>query len=269
MRNNGYKIIIELSADREFTDNLKILEVLSLVRLSGISIDYKLNDSRKIELTLDNVDDLKKLMNYLCRSVFIKRIYSADDNVELRLGRGFVINRIPLKRVDTASAPLEPAVSRLLVNLGGVDEGSIVLDPFCGSGGILAEARMCGAEVLCGDLVYRYVKTAKENLDFISEFFVADAGNAPLKDECVNCVVADPPYSRLSIIDEDIDVLYLNFLKNSYRVLKKGCRLVVSTICSLPIEDFGEEIGFEIVDIGFQYVNSTLVRKIVVFRKPE
>ncbi len=263
-----YKITIELSADHDFTDNLKILEVLSLIELSGVNVEVEIRDSRKINVMVRRTDDLLKLMDYICRSAFIKRVYCTDRGLELRLGKGYTINRLPLRRLDTASAPLEASVARLLINLAKIDCESVVLDPFCGSGGILAEARMCGANVLCGDLVYKYVKVARQNLDMLSDFFVADAGGSiPLRETCVDSIVADPPYSRLSVTDEDIDVLYLNFLKESYRILKRGGRVVMSTICSLPVEEYGEEVGLEVITVGFQYVNSTLVRKIVVFQK--
>ncbi len=257
------KLTINLVNDNNFTRNIVIKEVLALLQLSESYYEvYKIHDN-KIEIETDNLD---KVLKTLCRSVFIKSV--VVDNREIIYGRGFTVNRVPLQRVDTASAPLEPVVSRLLINLAQVQEGSRVLDPFCGSGGILSEARMCGAYVVCGDLVFRYVKNSLRNLDkFMSDFYVADSAQLCLRQCTFDVIVCDPPYSRLSVIDRDIDILYLEFLKESYRVLKDGGRLAISTICTLPIEDYANEVGFEVECVGYQYVNSSLTRKIVLLRK--
>ncbi len=43
---------------------------------------------------------------------------------------------------------MSPKLARCMVNLTGVKENDLVLDPFCGTGGILIEAGIMGARVI-------------------------------------------------------------------------------------------------------------------------
>ena len=46
------------------------------------------------------------------------------------------------------------------------DPPSIIVDPFCGTGGIAIEASLLGLEVLASDLDSRMVEGTKSNLDW-------------------------------------------------------------------------------------------------------
>ena len=47
---------------------------------------------------------------------------------------------------------LHPKVARALVNLSEVEKNETLLDPFCGTGGILLEAGLIGANVIGNDI---------------------------------------------------------------------------------------------------------------------
>jgi SAM-dependent methyltransferase len=59
---------------------------------------------------------------------------------------------------------MSPRLARVLLNLAGLREGQTVLDPFCGSGTILAEAYIRGLRCLGLDSSARWVQDARENL---------------------------------------------------------------------------------------------------------
>ncbi|GAH56289.1 unnamed protein product, partial [marine sediment metagenome] len=59
-----------------------------------------------------------------------------------------------------------PKIARALVNLSGVKEKELFLDPFCGTGGILIEAGEIGARVIGIDVQGKMVRGAEENLGF-------------------------------------------------------------------------------------------------------
>ncbi|MCK4266621.1 MAG: TIGR01177 family methyltransferase, partial [Thermoplasmata archaeon] len=60
---------------------------------------------------------------------------------------------------------LHPKLARALVNLTGVREGQCLLDPFCGTGGVLLEAALMGVRTLGGDMDSRMVSGTRQNLE--------------------------------------------------------------------------------------------------------
>jgi RMKL-like, methyltransferase domain len=62
---------------------------------------------------------------------------------------------------------LSPRLARLLLNLAGLREGQTVLDPFCGSGTILAEAYLKSLRCLGLDSRASRVQDARENLQWL------------------------------------------------------------------------------------------------------
>lgn len=53
---------------------------------------------------------------------------------------------------------VNPKIARALVNLSGVKDKELFLDPFCGTGGILIEACMVGARIIGADVQDKMVK---------------------------------------------------------------------------------------------------------------
>jgi SAM-dependent methyltransferase len=62
---------------------------------------------------------------------------------------------------------LSPRLASLLVNLSGLAPGEVLLDPFCGSGTILAEALVRSYRVLGVDSSEKRVRDAKKNLNWV------------------------------------------------------------------------------------------------------
>lgn len=72
---------------------------------------------------------------------------------------------------DAKSGMLPPKLARLMINLSGTDlHKSTLLDPFCGSGTVLMEAKLLGAERVIGsDISKKAVQDTKKNLSWLRE----------------------------------------------------------------------------------------------------
>ena len=80
---------------------------------------------------------------------------------------------------DPKMGMLPPRLAQILVNLalgqipGSADPG-IVIDPFCGSGTIPAEAAILGLQTQGSDLNPNFIKGSQENFEFLSQKFRFD-----------------------------------------------------------------------------------------------
>ncbi|TLZ52176.1 MAG: TIGR01177 family methyltransferase, partial [Methanobacteriota archaeon] len=77
--------------------------------------------------------------HYLCR-----RLAAIDR-------RAFEARKVA-ERAFVQPISLHPRLARALVNLSRVPDGGTLLDPFCGTGGILLEAGLIGARPIGGDV---------------------------------------------------------------------------------------------------------------------
>lgn len=71
---------------------------------------------------------------------------------------------------DALSGMLPPKAAKMMINLAQVETDNIILDPFCGSGTILAEALAMGYSHLIGsDLSEKAVSDSEENLSWLTK----------------------------------------------------------------------------------------------------
>jgi tRNA (guanine10-N2)-dimethyltransferase len=122
---------------------------------------------------------------------------------------------------------LHPRYARALVNLTRIQRGQILLDPFCGTGGILLEASLIGAKVLGSDISPEMIDGCAENLHHFDIAFerleVADIGEISDVFGTVDSVATDPPYGRsASTKKEPVKTLHERALGNIASVLPKG-----------------------------------------------
>jgi tRNA (guanine10-N2)-dimethyltransferase len=130
--------------------------------------------------------------------------------------------RKPTDRPFFQPGSMDPLLARALVNIAGAREGATVLDPMCGTGGILIEAGLVGARVLGVDAQRKMVTGSKRNLaDALDgDWGVArgDARSLPVADDAVDAVVFDAPYGRQSKIEGDLHDLLSEALTEARRV---------------------------------------------------
>ncbi|MDP3564941.1 MAG: methyltransferase domain-containing protein, partial [Methanoregula sp.] len=137
--------------------------------------------------------------------------------------------RNPGKRDFFHPGVMMPRMARTLTNIAGVQEGDRVLDPFCGTGGILIEAEMLGATAIGSDFDPLMVRGSRQNVE--SSLMLADATRLPFQDHSIDAVVTDLPYGQSVCIKkaDTMDNLYADSLDEISRVLKQGRRAVVVT----------------------------------------
>ena len=115
--------------------------------------------------------------------------------------------RAPTDRPFFQPGSMDPTLARALVNVAGARPGATVLDPMCGTGGLLIEAGLVGAAVLGVDTLPKMVRGTRENLTALAgdEFAVCrgDARRLPFREGVVDAVVFDAPYGRQTKISGD------------------------------------------------------------------
>lgn len=171
--------------------------------------------------------------------------------------------RRPHLRPGFHPSSLQPKLARALVNLANVPEGGTVADPFCGTGGILIEAGLLGYKIVGSDISDEMIKMCKENMKSFKlkcDCSVADATKVKIK---ADAVVADPPYGLCSSLHKcDKLELYESFLKNAYKQLKKGSRVIIM----FP-NDAMPKHDFKVIAEVDQFIHGSLTRHITVLEK--
>lgn len=119
---------------------------------------------------------------------------------------------------------LSPRYARAFLNICGVSAGSRILDPFCGTGGILMEAALLGASIAGSDIDPEMIEGTRANLMQVLpgrewELHCLDVGRIGELGK-FDAVVTDPPYGRSSFRNrEELSVLYGRALKHIEEVL--------------------------------------------------
>jgi len=113
--------------------------------------------------------------------------------------------RRPTDRPFFQPGSMAPLDARALVNIAGAGPDTRVVDPMCGTGGLLLEAGLVGARVVGVDAQWKMTRGSRENLDALLdgggfEIIHGDATALPLSDGAADAVVFDAPYGRQSKI---------------------------------------------------------------------
>lgn len=161
---------------------------------------------------------------------------------------------------------LHPKYARALINLTGVKRGGTVLDPFCGTGGIVIEAATMGMKAVASDFDPEMVAGTRENMDFyklpLHDFEVIDISDIPERFSEIDAVACDPPYGRSTKTGgENIDSIYARALNSFPKVLSQNGKAGVV----LPHPFNTDAMNLEGVYI--QYVHGTLSRHYHIFGK--
>ena len=193
-------------------------------------------------------------------------------------------DRKPTDRPFFQPGSMDPLLARAIANLAGARPGATVLDPMCGTGGVLVEAGLVGADVLGVDAQAKMARGARENLAAFLDApdhdadsgahagvpglpepgdwatMRGDATRLALRDDAVSGVVFDAPYGRQSKIETHaLDDLVAGALAESRRVADR-CVLVADR----DWRDAAWDAGWT-VDAAFQRrVHASLDRYVLV-----
>ena len=160
---------------------------------------------------------------------------------------------------------LHPKFARALINLTGVKRGGTVLDPFCGTGGIVIEAAEMGMRAVASDFDEEMVIGCQENMDFygleLADFDTVDIGEIGERFHEVDAVCTDPPYGRSTKTGgENIDHIYARAGESIPRSLRQGARAGIV----LPHHVDFDTMTLE--NVYLQRVHGSLSRHYHIFR---
>ena len=189
---------------------------------------------------------------------------------------GRVLHRVDRSRLESTkvahrpfSLPisLHPKFARALLNLARIPIGGTVLDPFCGTGGILLEASQMGLRGIGTDTQRAMILGARTSLRreaAVAGLAVADAGRLPVRAGSVLGIATDPPYGRAaSTRGERIDRLYARAFESFADLLPRGGHAAVVMPQEALIKIGSESLEF--VEDHALRVHRSLVRHFCVF----
>jgi len=175
--------------------------------------------AKNAKVDLQNPDVIFRI--FIEDSVFFCRKISSIERKSFE-------QRKPQNRPFSSPISIHPKFARAIVNLSQLKKGETLLDPFCGTGGILIEAGLIGAKVIGIDV-------KKKNY----ELYAMDMREACI--EKVDCIVSDFPYGRSTYTGGELHLLYDKAFEKMKEWVKEGGKAVIG----LPSKEF--------IDMGKKY----------------
>jgi tRNA (guanine10-N2)-dimethyltransferase len=178
--------------------------------------------------------------------------------------------RRPRRRPFFHPTAMPAKLARVMVNLAQPRIGDLVLDPFCGTAGMLVEAGLIGCRVVGFDAKPHMLRGGLKNLKHYGikpeGVAIADARYPPVAK--VDCIVTDPPYGRsASTLGTSTRLIVEDFLSAVREKIPRGRRICMASPKTIRIADIGEKAGFKHIESHFVYVHRSLTREIVVFER--
>lgn len=262
------------SFDPETLDGLESVELpvgsfaIRYRRFEGMLADI---DSQKLIRKIGDVLSRKNSVNLKHPDFVVRMLMS--DRIHLYIEeRAF--NEDLLKERKVSERPffspisLHPKYARALINLTGVKRGGTVLDPFCGTGGIVIEAATMGMRAIASDFDPEMVAGTRENMAFyklpLHDFEVLDISDIPERFQEIDAVACDPPYGRSTKTGgEQIDKIYARALAAFPKVLTKDGK------AGVVMPHVFETDSMSLDTVYTQYVHGTLSRYYHIFSRPQ
>ncbi len=181
---------------------------------------------------------------------------------------------------------LHPKVARALINITGIKEDEVMLDPFCGTGGFLIEAGLMGIKSIGYDINKIMINGCIQNLREykIKKCEIKNQNALDINDK-FDYVVTDLPYglnsNAMAMYEknwkkhrinkkietknfiENLEVFYLKFLKQLRKKLKKNKKSVIVFPSYVNYRKLLKQSKFRIEKEFENYVHRSLTRKIV------
>jgi tRNA (guanine10-N2)-dimethyltransferase len=234
---------------KRFEGMMKDIDSQKLIRDVG-SIFSKNND-----VNLKDPDIIIRMQ--LCDKV---HLYIEDRMVD----RNIMEKRKVGERPFFSPISLHPKYARALINLTGAKKGDTILDPFCGTGGVMIEAAEMGMKAIASDFDEDMVLGCIENMEFyglkLHDHEIIDIKDIPERFSDIDIIVTDPPYGRSTKTGGE-DALDIH--KTAMSVFPKVLRCYGRAGVILPYET-----GATTMDLDFvfkQHVHGSLSRYYHVF----
>ena len=207
-----------------------------------------LNNTRNIKVNLDKPTSLIRLV------AFEDTVYISIE--KYKLDKKHFEDIKPHKRPFFYPGSMSPKLARCMVNLSRVKKGDLLLDPFCGTGGILIEAGLIGCKVVGSDIYWKMKNGTAINLEFcgIKDYKTFNLDVRELKMyEKVASVVTDPPYGiSTSTGNIDGDDIFKEFFNAIYDNMKDDAYLCIASPHYVDLKPMMDEVGFKLVEDNYQ-----------------
>lgn len=180
--------------------------------------------------------------------------------------RPMLRNREPGQKPFFHPSMMNSTLARVMCNLAGVMPGEIMLDPFCGGGGILCEASLIGARTVGVDLNWRLLTGSKENLASSgSNYSVIQGDIRNLPVHGCDCIVTDPPYGRASSTRgaHAIELVESLFERADSILNRRRESICICGSSEMNIQDVAESMGLVVNQVLQIRVHSGLVRELL------
>ena len=264
-----------LSHDVESVDWSEYIDETFAVRVKRIrtEVDTVGMERELGTLILDNCDNIKVNLSKpktLIRVVaYGNKLFVAIERI--KLNKKHFEESKPHKRPFFYPGSMNPKLARCMVNLSRIREGQLLLDPFCGTGGILIEAGLIGCKVVGSDIYWKMQNGTGINLDYygITDYRTFHLDVRELKMyEKVSSVVTDPPYGiSTSTGDVDGEEIFKEFFHAIYDNMKDDAYLCMASPHYVDLNPMVDEVGFEIVEQYGIKMHRSLTRIISVIKK--
>lgn len=176
-------------------------------------------------------------------------------------------DRAPTDRPFFQPGSMDPALARALGNLAGARPGATIVDPMCGTGGLLLEGTLLGARMVGVDAQWKMARGSRENLGELApegadwEVVRGDARRLPLADDAADGLVVDVPYERQSAVAaDDLNDLVEGALSAALDVAPRAV-----VVADREWVDAARSAGWTVECVHRRRVHRSLVRSIHVF----
>jgi tRNA (guanine10-N2)-dimethyltransferase len=251
----------------------------NLIKKTGsIAIKYK-NRSKNI----NSQPIVKTLAEIYTKN---RRVFLENPDIEIRslitdsklyvgskiseIDRSQFENRKVQHRPFFSPISLHPKVARALVNLTSIKRNQILLDPFCGTGGILIEAGLMGIKVIGSDVEEKMIEGCKKTLDFYkiknNKLFCSDIGEIQNYIDKVDSIATDLPYGKSTTTKgEKMENLYERSFESMSNLIKKDGKAVIG-LSNKDLIPLGQKYFCLEKKYDFK-IHRSLTRNFVVFKK--
>jgi len=192
---------------KHIDDNILKSTEVELAECIGLRINEI--SKTKINVNLTNPRTLFELFYFDKKFYLTYNIWTNKEDYK---------ERYPHKRKIFLPISLKPKLARALVNIGSTNKKYRVIDPFCGTGGILIEACLMYIKAQGNDIDERMIEASNQNIKQACNTKInIEQGDAieyikKIKEKNY-CVVTDPPYSKNTKKVFDAKKFYNELLK--------------------------------------------------------
>ncbi|WP_255198157.1 methyltransferase domain-containing protein [Halorarius litoreus] len=257
------------TVDLQGTVAVRARDVRSLTGVSTSAAERELGGvltDRGYAVDLDDPDnELRVLFSDDCCAVGWLAVESVRDFGD----------RAPTDKPFFQPGSMDPLLARAIANIAGARPGARVVDPMCGTGGVLVEAGLVGADVVGNDAQWKMTNGARQNLQHYlaeappagpvadpGEFAVVrgDATRLGLADGSADAVVFDAPYGRQSkIANQSLDALVADALAEARRIAPRAV-----VVGDRSWADAAEAAGWRVDSTFTRRVHGSLDRHVLV-----